>query len=97
MMRNVCKITKPYGVATYVSLNTIMVDGTGMCGSCRVTVDGKTRFVCVDGPEFNGHQVDFDEMFKRMETFKPLEDEAYRRHQKQMKKKHVRKVTMESD
>ncbi len=97
MMRNVCKITKPYGVTTYVSLNTIMVDGTGMCGSCRVTVDGKTRFVCVDGPEFNGHQVDFDEMFKRMEIFKPLEEQAYRRHQKQMKKKHVRKVAMEGD
>lgn len=97
MMRNVCKITKPYGIATYVSLNTIMVDGTGMCGSCRVTVDGKTRFVCVDGPEFDGHKVDFDEMFKRMEIFRPQEEEAYRQYQEDLKKKPMRKVVTETD
>jgi NAD(P)H-flavin reductase len=97
MMRNVCKVTKPHGISTYVSLNTIMVDGTGMCGSCRVTVDGKTRFVCVDGPEFDGHQVDFDEMFKRMETFKPHEEEAYRRHQEGRKKKQVDRAATDRD
>ena len=68
-----CLLTKKYEVPTDVSLNTIMVDGTGMCGACRITVGGKTRFVCVDGPEFDGHQVDFDEMFKRMGAFKPAE------------------------
>jgi NAD(P)H-flavin reductase len=97
MMRNVCKVTKPHGITTYVSLNTLMVDGTGMCGCCRVTVDGKTRFVCVDGPEFDGHKVDFDEMFKRMEIFKPQEEQAYRRYQEDLKKKPMRKVATESD
>ena len=73
MMKFCCLLTKKYEVPTDVSLNTIMVDGTGMCGACRITVGGKTRFVCVDGPEFDGHQVDFDEMFKRMGAFKPAE------------------------
>ncbi|HEY6013665.1 MAG TPA: sulfide/dihydroorotate dehydrogenase-like FAD/NAD-binding protein [Candidatus Limnocylindrales bacterium] len=59
MMRAVSELTRPFGVATLVSLNAIMVDGTGMCGGCRVTIDGKTRYACVDGPEFDGHQVDF--------------------------------------
>lgn len=75
MMKFVCLLTKKYGIPTDVSLNTIMVDGTGMCGACRITVGGKTRFVCVDGPEFDGHQVDFDEMLKRMGAFKPIERE----------------------
>ncbi|MBQ1677132.1 MAG: sulfide/dihydroorotate dehydrogenase-like FAD/NAD-binding protein, partial [Bacteroidaceae bacterium] len=66
MMKFCCLLTKKYEIPTDVSLNTIMVDGTGMCGACRITVGGKTKFVCVDGPEFDGHQVDFDEMFKRM-------------------------------
>ena len=70
MMKFCCLLTKKYNVPTDVSLNTIMVDGTGMCGACRITVGGKTKFVCVDGPEFDGHQVDFDEMFKRMGSFK---------------------------
>ena len=65
MMKFCCLLTKKYDIPTDVSLNTIMVDGTGMCGACRITVGGKTRFVCVDGPEFDGHQVDFDEMLKR--------------------------------
>jgi ferredoxin--NADP+ reductase len=65
MMKNVANTTRPHGVKTIVSLNAIMVDGTGMCGSCRVTVGGKTRFSCVDGPEFDAHQVDFDELFAR--------------------------------
>ena len=75
MMKFVCLLTKKYEIPTDVSLNTIMVDGTGMCGACRVTVGGKTRFVCVDGPEFDGHQVDFDEMLKRMGAFRDIEKE----------------------
>ena len=75
MMKFICLLTKKYDIPTDVSLNTIMVDGTGMCGACRITVGGKTRFVCVDGPEFDGHQVDFDEMLKRMGAFKSIERE----------------------
>ena len=75
MMKFVCLLTKKYNIPTDVSLNTIMVDGTGMCGACRITVGGKTKFVCVDGPEFDGHLVDFDEMLKRMGAFKPYEQE----------------------
>ena len=73
MMKFVCKLTKQYDIPTVVSLNTIMVDGTGMCGACRVTVGGKTKFVCVDGPEFDGHQVDFDGMMQRLGSFKSEE------------------------
>lgn len=69
MMKFVSLLTKKYGVPTICSLNTIMVDGTGMCGACRVNVGGKTRFVCVDGPEFDAHQVDFDEMMMRMRAY----------------------------
>ena len=76
MMKFCCLLTKKYGISTDVSLNTIMVDGTGMCGACRITVGGKTRFVCVDGPEFDGHEVDFDEMLSRMTAFKEEEMEA---------------------
>lgn len=75
MMKFVCLLTKKYEVPTDVSLNTIMVDGTGMCGACRITIGGKTKFVCIDGPEFDGHQVDFDEMLKRMNAFKSIERE----------------------
>lgn len=73
MMKFCCLLTQKYNIPTDVSLNTIMVDGTGMCGACRITVGGKTRFVCVDGPEFDGHQVDFNEMLKRMGAFKKEE------------------------
>ena len=73
MMKFCCLLTKKYEIPTDVSLNTVMVDGTGMCGACRITVGGKTKFVCVDGPEFDGHEVDFDEMFKRMGAFKAAE------------------------
>jgi len=73
MMRACCKVTEPHGIHTVVSLNPIMVDGTGMCGACRVTVGGQTRFACVDGPEFDGHQVDFDELTKRLRMY--VEDE----------------------
>ena len=73
MMKFVCLLTKKYNISTDVSLNTIMVDGTGMCGACRITVGGQTKFVCVDGPEFDGHQVDFDEMLQRMGAFREEE------------------------
>ncbi len=81
MMKFVSLLTKKYNVPTEASLNTIMVDGTGMCGACRVTVGGKTRFVCVDGPEFDAHQVDFDEMLKRLGGYKEQEKEAYEAYQ----------------
>lgn len=77
MMKFLCELTKQYGVKTIVSLNPIMVDGTGMCGCCRVTVGGKTMFACVDGPEFDGHLVDFDELSKRLEAYKEEEKRAY--------------------
>lgn len=76
MMKFVCVATKPYGMHTVVSLNPIMVDGTGMCGCCRVTVDGETKFACVDGPEFDGHLVDWDELLKRNSFYKENEEEA---------------------
>ncbi len=69
MMKFVAKLTKKYNIPTTCSLNTIMVDGTGMCGACRITVDGRTRFVCVDGPEFDAHKVDFDEMLMRLRAY----------------------------
>ncbi len=75
MMKFCCLLTQRYGIPTDVSLNTIMVDGTGMCGACRLTIGGKTKFVCIDGPEFDGSLVDWDEMFKRMGTFKQAEKE----------------------
>jgi ferredoxin--NADP+ reductase len=75
MMKFCAATTKPYGVRTFVSLNTIMVDGTGMCGGCRVTVGGETKFVCVDGPEFDGHQVDFDNMMLRLKAYKSKEEQ----------------------
>ena len=79
MMKFVSLLTKKYEVPTEASLNTIMVDGTGMCGACRVTVGGKTKFVCVDGPEFDAHQVDFDGMIKRMSAFKDAEKEEIKK------------------
>lgn len=75
MMKFCAETTRPFGVHTLVSLNTIMIDGTGMCGGCRVTVDGETKFVCVDGPEFNGHLVDFDNMILRMKSYKTQESD----------------------
>lgn len=73
MMKFVTELTAKYAIPTVASLNTIMVDGTGMCGACRVTVGGRTKFVCVDGPEFDAHQVDFDEMMMRQRSYKSLE------------------------
>ena len=77
MMRSVCFITKRYAIPTIVSLNSIMVDGTGMCGACRVSVGGKTKFVCVDGPEFDGHQVDFQGLMDRLKIYLPEEKRCY--------------------
>ena len=85
MMEMVSKVTKPYDIPTIASLNTIMIDGTGMCGGCRVNVDGKMKFVCVDGPEFNAHEVDWDEMKKRLDTYKEYECRALGLYQKQQK------------
>jgi ferredoxin--NADP+ reductase len=79
MMKFCAETTRPFGVRTLVSLNTIMIDGTGMCGGCRVSVGGETRFVCVDGPEFDGHAVDWDGMMARLRSYKQLEEEAHHR------------------
>jgi ferredoxin--NADP+ reductase len=81
MMKFCCQTTKEFSVPTQVSLNTIMVDGTGMCGGCRVEVGGQTKFVCVDGPEFDGHQVNFDQMMRRMSAYKALEQRALEQYQ----------------
>jgi ferredoxin--NADP+ reductase len=81
MMKMVSNLTRPYGIKTIVSLNPIMVDGTGMCGGCRVTVDGKTKFACVDGPDFDGHLVDFDELMRRTSIYKPEEKKSTEAHE----------------
>jgi NAD(P)H-flavin reductase len=80
MMKFAALTTKKYDIPTQASLNTIMVDGTGMCGACRVTVGGKTEFVCVDGPEFDAHQVNFDEMINRLKAYKSKECKCYREY-----------------
>ena len=80
MMKFVCKTTEPFGVHTMVSLNPIMVDGTGMCGGCRVTVGGETKFACVDGPEFDGHKVDFAELMNRNSAYRDREAEVSKTH-----------------
>ena len=76
MMKFVCAVTKPYDIKTIVSLNPIMIDGTGMCGGCRVTVGGQIKYACVDGPDFDGHQVDFDELMKRNSTYREQEHDC---------------------
>jgi len=80
MMKVLCDVTKPHGIKTIVSLNSIMVDGTGMCGACRVSVGGKTKFTCVDGPEFDGHEVDFKLLSDRLKTYCEAERTAYEKH-----------------
>ena len=80
MMKFVTRITKEYDVKTLVSLNSIMVDGTGMCGCCRVSIGGETKFTCVDGPEFDGHQVDFEELTTRLQAYTHLEKQAYEKY-----------------
>ena len=77
MMKFVCKLTEQLNIPTIVSMNPIMVDGTGMCGACRLTVDGEVKFACVDGPEFDGHKVDFDQAMKRQQIYKTAEGRAY--------------------
>ena len=80
MMRAVCEMTRPYGIHTIVSMNPIMIDGTGMCGGCRLTVGGETKFACVDGPEFDGHLVDFDEAMKRSRMYAGEEKQSKEAH-----------------
>ncbi len=77
MMKFICRLTKTYGIKTVVSMNSIMIDGTGMCGCCRLTVGGKTRFACVDGPDFDGHEVDFDETMARATAYRDFERRAH--------------------
>ena len=86
MMKFAALLTKEYNVPTIASLNSIMVDGTGMCGACRVTVGGRTRFTCVDGPEFDAHQVDFDELLMRLNHYKDFEVKAYEEFLKNRRK-----------
>ena len=81
MMRAVAELTRGYAVPTVVSLNAIMVDGTGMCGGCRVSIDGETRYACVDGPEFDAHQVDFAALADRLQTYRPFEQQALERRE----------------
>lgn len=80
MMKAVCELTKKYDIKTIVSMNPVMIDGTGMCGGCRVTVGGETKFACVDGPDFDGHLVDFDQAILRSKMFKPQEESARANH-----------------
>ena len=89
MMQAVCEQTRPHNIPTIVSLNPIMVDGTGMCGGCRVTVGGETRFACVDGPEFDGHQVDFEELIQRQSYYRGEEAEVIKHHDDECKLKGV--------
>lgn len=96
MMKFTSLLAKKYGIPNDVSLNTIMVDGTGMCGACRLTIGGKTKFVCIDGPEFNGDLVDWDEMFKRMGTFKGREQHEMERYQAAIDAKESCKKTDEA-
>ena len=86
MMKFVCAVTKKYGIKTVVSMNPIMIDGTGMCGCCRLTVGGETKFACVDGPDFDGHLVDFDEAMKRSSMYRDFERHARDEHCNLMKK-----------
>lgn len=80
MMKFCCQVTKKYNVPTVVSMNPIMIDGTGMCGGCRITVGGETKFACVDGPDFDGFQVDFDEAIARAATYKEFEGKKKEEH-----------------
>ncbi len=89
MMKAVCDVTKEYGLKTIVSMNPIMIDGTGMCGGCRVTVGGQTKFACVDGPDFDGHLVDFDSAIRRSKMFKDKETESDKKHECNLLKKEV--------
>jgi NAD(P)H-flavin reductase len=87
MMKAVAEVTRPWRVKTIVSLNSLMVDGTGMCGACRVEVGGQTRFTCVDGPEFDAHQVNFDLLIKRLDMYKKKEELAVKRFERERSEK----------
>jgi hypothetical protein len=86
MMKVTSALTVAAGITTYASLNPIMIDGTGMCGGCRVTVGGKTKFACVDGPEFDAALIDWDEMTKRLSSYRPFEQKSREEHECQLKK-----------
>jgi len=90
MMKFVCKLTREFDIPTVVSLNPIMVDGTGMCGGCRVSVGGKSKFACVEGPEFDGHQVDFEELMKRQAFYREQEKESYECFQAECREKNAK-------
>ncbi|MGZ6269657.1 MAG: sulfide/dihydroorotate dehydrogenase-like FAD/NAD-binding protein [Candidatus Limnocylindrales bacterium] len=93
MMKAVSELTRPYEIPTTVSLNAIMVDGTGMCGGCRVAIDGKTQYACVDGPEFDGHKVDFRQLADRLTTYRTFEQEALtRRHEELLREAEARQL-----
>ncbi|EET86917.1 oxidoreductase, NAD-binding [Clostridium carboxidivorans P7] len=94
MMRNICRVTQNLGIKTIVSLKSIMVDGMGMCGSCRVTVGGETKFACMDGPEFDGHLVNFEEAIRRQTMYKTEEGKAYM-DQQEKEEGHVCHVGLE--
>ena len=85
MMKNVCDVTKEFGVKTIVSMNPLMIDGSGMCGACRCEIEGKPKFACVDGPEFDGHKVNFEQAMKRMNTYKTEEQELLEKMKKALK------------
>lgn len=84
MMQAVSELTRPHGIKTLVSLNPVMLEGTGMCGACRVTIDGKTKFACIDGPEFDGHHVDFEEISQRLNFYKDEEHESLKKFKKRI-------------
>ncbi len=86
MMQAVSELTRPYRIKTIVSLNPIMVEGTGMCGACRVHVGGKTRFACIEGPEFDGHEVDFGELWSRLNFYKKEEEQSLNKFLRKTKK-----------
>ena len=90
MMRAIAELTRPHNIPTVVSLNPIMVDGTGMCGGCRVTVGNETKFACVDGPEFDGHQVDYAELSDRLTAYRSQEHEALERYEHECKLAHLK-------
>ena len=90
MMKYVAETTRPYGIKTNASLNPIMIDGTGMCGGCRLTVGGETKFACVDGPDFDGHLVDFDGSMRRSAMYKAQEKASVERHECNLMKQEVK-------
>lgn len=93
MMQAVAEVTRPYGIRTLVSLNPVMVEGTGMCGACRVHVEGKTRFACIDGPEFDAHEVDFNELANRLAFYRKEEEQSFKQFQRKQQGKGAERTT----